>query len=205
MGHNDMRESEWDRKLKIHTQGRDASQEDAHHHPYEPTPYSVLERLAESGYISEEDSLIDYGCGKGRVGFFIQDQIGCRVTGVEYDEKIYTQAMENLEQYTKWKKIDFVCQSAETYELNGENSFFFFNPFSVEILQSVMGKILDSYYDDPRLMRLFFYYPDEEYVSYLLAGNVLELDFVDEIDCRDLFDRNDDREKILVFEIGAAY
>lgn len=200
-----MRESEWDKKLKIHTQGRDASREDAYHHPYEPTPYSVLERLAESEYILREDKVIDYGCGKGRVGFFLQDQIGCHVTGLEYNDKIYAQAMENLEAYVKWQGIDFICQSAEKYELAGENMFFFFNPFSVEILQSVMGNILDSYYDDPRLMRLFFYYPDEEYVSYLLTGNVPELDFVDEIDCRDLFAGNDDREKILVFEIGAAY
>lgn len=42
---------EWDQKLKIHTMGRDDSQENAYHHPYEPTPYCVLERLAGSGYI----------------------------------------------------------------------------------------------------------------------------------------------------------
>ena len=80
--------------------------------------------------------------------------------------------------------------------------FFFFNPFSVEILKSVMGRILDAYYENPRCMRLFFYYPDTEYVSYLLAGNLDLVDFLDEIDCSDLFDGKDPREKILVFEIG---
>ena len=50
-----MTEHEWDRKLNIDTIGRDASAEDAYHHPYEPTPYSVLEGLADSDYLSEEN------------------------------------------------------------------------------------------------------------------------------------------------------
>ena len=44
-----MTEQQWDKKLNISTCGRDDSASDEHHHPYEPTPYSVLERLAESG------------------------------------------------------------------------------------------------------------------------------------------------------------
>ena len=64
------KELNWDRKLNIQTIGRDDSAADAYHHPYEPTPYSVLERLAESGYIDQDNVVVDYGCGKGRVGSF---------------------------------------------------------------------------------------------------------------------------------------
>lgn len=32
---------------------------------------AVLERLANSGLISKKDVLLDYGCGKGRVDFFL--------------------------------------------------------------------------------------------------------------------------------------
>ena len=63
-------ENTWDTFLQIKTVGRDALGADEYHHPYEPTPYSVLERLANSGWIGEEDVVLDYGCGKGRVGFF---------------------------------------------------------------------------------------------------------------------------------------
>ena len=49
-------------------------------------------------------------------------------------------------------------------------------------------------------MRLFFYYPNDAYVAYLMS--VDELDLVDEIDCRDLFPGDDYREKILIFELG---
>ena len=41
----------WDRLLGIRTTGRDDSRSDTYHYPYEPTPYSVLERLASSGLI----------------------------------------------------------------------------------------------------------------------------------------------------------
>ena len=32
---------------------------------------AVLERIANSGLISKKDVLLDYGCGKGRVDFFL--------------------------------------------------------------------------------------------------------------------------------------
>ncbi len=67
----DKKDIEWDRLLNIRTTGRDDSHSDQYRYPYEPTPYSVLERLANSGYIGKKNTVIDYGCGKGRVDFFL--------------------------------------------------------------------------------------------------------------------------------------
>lgn len=194
-----MNEKQWDKFLHIKTAGRDASHEDACHHPYEPTDYSVLVRLKESGYIERENVVVDYGCGKGRVSFFLSREIGCRTIGIEYDEKIYEQAKENQDSFGPNGKTEFYCIGAENFEVRDADCFYFFNPFSVEILQSVLGKILDSYYETPRTMRLFFYYPDDDYVTCLMTAE--ELMFLDEIDCRDLFAGNNERERILVFEI----
>lgn len=198
-----MTEYEWDQKLNIDTVGRDASVEDAYHHPYEPTPYSVLERLAESEFLSADSIVVDYGCGRGRVGFFLSDQVGCKVIGVEFDEKICGQAHENLVRFVDKRvlneKIEFLCVGAENYEIEEADSFYFFNPFSIEILQSVIGKIKKAYYNYPKEMKLFFYYPSAEYISYLMT--VPELCFWDEIDCSDLFEDNKEREKIMIFEM----
>jgi len=194
-----MDELKWDKKLNIRTAGRDASHADTYHYPYEPTPYVVLQRLAESGYIEKESRVIDYGCGKGRVGFFLVQAVGCHAIGVEYDENIYRQAMENHRRYAKQQNIDLVCMDAECFQVRDADCFYFFNPFSVEILKSVMVQIIDSYYEDPREMYLFFYYPNDEYLAYLMTRD--ELMFVDEIDCQDLFDGENERERILVFEI----
>ena len=60
-----------------------------------------------------------------------------------------------------------------------------------------MARILASYYEKPREVFLFFYYPSEEYISYLMT--VDELEFYDEIDCSDLFEGNNLREQIMIF------
>ena len=194
-----MKEMNWDTKLHIRTSGRDDSRADNDHHPYEPTPYKVLERLTESEYISADNIVIDYGCGKGRVGFYLHHMIGCKTIGLEYDEKICQQALYNLDCYGKKEGISFLWENAAEYQIEDADCFYFFNPFSVEILHSVLARILDSYYEKPREMKLFFYYPDDEYVAYLMSQDALM--FVDEINCQDLYNEKDERERILIFEI----
>ena len=196
----DINENKWDKLLRIRTSGRDDSRSDQYRYPYEPTPYSVLERLAFSGYIGKKNTLVDYGCGKGRVDFFLSYQTRCRSIGIEYDERILETALENQKSAVSAGRVELVLQNAETYVVpETTDRFYFFNPFSVEILRSVLERIKESYYEHPREMMLFFYYPSDEYVSHLMMMD--ELTFLDEIDCRDLFDGENFRERILVFEI----
>lgn len=196
----DIRENKWDKLLKIHTMGRDDSNADQYHYPCEPTPYSVLERLANTGIIRKNNTLLDYGCGKGRVDFFLSYQTRCKSVGVEYDERIYNKAVKNKESAISTGRVSFKAENAEYFAVSKEvDRIYFFNPFSLEILQKVMHKILESYYENPREMKLLFYYPSDEYISYLMTVN--ELMFADEIDCRDLFQKNDSREKIVIFEL----
>lgn len=191
-------EVKWDKLLRIKTSGRDDSHSDQYCFPYEPTPYCVLERLAFCGYIGKKNTLLDYGCGKGRVDFFLSYQTRCKSIGIEYDERIYSNAIDNKKSAASAGRTNFLLQNAETYVVPGEaDRVYFFNPFSVEILQSVLERVAESYYDNPREILFFFYYPSDEYVSYLMT--VDRLTFMDEIDCKDLFEGNDSRERILVF------
>lgn len=195
----DVNEHKWDKLLRIKTTGRDDSRSDQYRYPYEPTPYCVLERLASSGYIGKNNTLVDYGCGKGRVDFFLSYQTRCHSIGIEYDDRICRTALENQSTAVSAGRTEFFMQNAECYRVPGEaDRFYFFNPFSTEILQSVLGQIKESFYENPRDMLLFFYYPSDEYVSYLMTEDVLL--FLDEINCRDLFDGENSRERILVFE-----
>ena len=196
----DKNETRWDKLLHIRTMGRDDSHSDQHRFPYEPTPYCVLERLANAGYIRKGNTVIDYGCGKGRVDFFLSYQTRCHSIGVEYDERVFERALENKADSAASGRVDFVQANAETFEVpENVDRCYFFNPFSLELLKRVMGRILDSYYAKPRNRQLFFYYPTDEYISYMMTVN--ELMFVDEIDCRDLFPGNDPRERIAIFEL----
>ena len=190
-------EDQWERKLNIRTSGGSNHTADGENYPYEPTPYSVLVRLAESGYITRENKLVDYGCGKGRVSIFLASRVRCLAIGIDYNEDLIRTAQENLIR-SRAKGITFLHAAAEQYELTDEDSFFFFNPFSEVVLKRVIDQILWSWYENPRKMQLFFYYPTDEDVA-LLTGTQ-ELMFTDEIDCSDLFDGEQKRERILVFE-----
>ncbi|HJC38838.1 MAG TPA: class I SAM-dependent methyltransferase [Candidatus Mediterraneibacter faecigallinarum] len=196
-----MNEEKWDRLLQIRTSGRDDSHADQYRYPYEPTPYCVLERLADSGYLRKGNTLLDYGCGKGRVEFFLSWQTRCRSIGIEYDERIYEKAAENQKRAAAAGRVTFELANAEQFQVPEEaDRIYFFNPFSLEILQKVISRIIASYYAAPREILLFFYYPSDEYISFLMT--VDELTFSDEIDCGDLFQEKDPRERIVIFETG---
>ena len=191
-------EQNWDRLLHVHTTGRDDSRSDQYRYPYEPTPYSVLERLVNTGMIRKENTLLDYGCGKGRVDFFLTYQTRCHSIGVEYDDRIYEKAMENKQFAVSGERISFVLVNAEEYKVpEAVDRVYFFNPFSLEIFRKTVARIIDSYYEHPREIQLFFYYPSDEYISYLMT--VDEFLFLDEISCQDLFAGNDPRERMVVF------
>lgn len=193
-------EYNWDKLLKIKTSGRDDSNADQYKYPYEPTAYCVLERLAQTGEIRKGNVLLDYGCGKGRVDFFMAYQTRCRAIGVEYDERIYKAAVANQENAVSGRRVTIELASAESYQVPSDvDRCFFFNPFSVEILRKAMARVLESYYENPREILFFFYYPSSEYLSFLMSMD--ELSFYEEIDCGDLFEGNNTRERIVVFAL----
>lgn len=193
-------ETQWDKLLKIKTSGRDDSNSDQYRYPYEPTPYCVLERMANSGLIDKKNTVLDYGTGKGRVCFYLSYQMRCQSVGIEYDERIFTQALNNKKTAVSGSRTSFLMENAEEFAIPKEiDRCYFFNPFSVAILQKVLARVYESFYKNPREILLFFYYPSDEYVSYLMTQE--QLMFFDEIGCVDLFDEKNPREKILIFEV----
>ena len=64
----------------------------------------------------------------------------------------------------------------------------------------VLGRILDSWYEHPRNILLFFYYMQDEYMKHMLSQDMFS--YEGEVDCRDLFPNMDEKEKIVVFRLG---
>lgn len=196
-------ERTWDKLLQIKTCGRDDTGADQYHHPYEPTPYSVLERLAASGFFRPENVVLDYGCGKGRVGFFLSYRTGAETIGIEYDRHILADALENRRTTISRIKPRLLLARAEEYEVPAQvDRCYFFNPFSAELLHRVLARILESWYESPREIFLFFYYPADEYIACLMT--LEELEFYDEIECGDLFPGSDQRERVMIFWLPGA-
>ena len=108
--------------LNIDTSGIDESKEDFHHNRYEATPYEVLDCLIESGYILKENKIVDYGCGKGRVALYLNHQIGCDATGVDYNDQLIYIANQNKKRLNS--NVKFYCVNAEKYGLTDEDCFY---------------------------------------------------------------------------------
>lgn len=187
-------EREQDRRLGIDTMGRGKVTSDRNA-PYEPTDYRVLERLAASGLITKKDRVLDVGCGKGRVVFFLAEFLEVNAKGVDLDPNLIRAAEENRLRYPHPERTEFVCCDAARYGYGGENVLFFFNPFSEKVLIPVLRRIMKVHEENGKGYRLFFYYPTEELVMTLCEFG--EITVTGEIDCSDLFDRERDRERII--------
>lgn len=196
----DLHEHEMENLLHIRTTGRDETLFDGDHHPYEPTDYRVLERLANTGYIRKNNTLLDYGCGKGRVSLFMAYQTRCHAIGIEFDERLYEKALENKNNAVAGERVSFVHKDAAQYFVTKEvDRAFFFNPFSLATLEQVVEQIITSVEKSPRKFLMFFYYPEPEAEKYLMHHPQLTLQ--ENIDCKDLFVKANEQEKILVFAI----
>ena len=190
-------EQEWEQVLQIKTTGRDDSRSDAEHHPYEPTDYCVLERLANSGYITKQNTLIDYGSGKGRVSIFMANQTRCHSIG----RSRYEHTNVNGESQAAKNRVSFILGDAATFILpDNADRCFFFNPFALHTIKRVLGNIFDSLYHHPREILLFFYYVNEEVENFL--NNHVRLEAEEAIQCGDLFQENDEKERILVYRVN---
>ena len=159
-----MKELYYDELLNIETiENQIGFNKSFHYHRYEPTPYIGLEQLYEQYELKERDRLVDFGCGKGRLNFFVHYMFQASTVGVEMNEEFFEDAMKNLHSYTPREgstkeHISFHCCFAQDYQVNPlDNRFYFFNPFSVQIFMKVIDNILRSVEERHREVELILY------------------------------------------------
>lgn len=193
-------EIELDKILKIKTTGRDDTNSNYLNFPYEPTPYVVLQSLINTGYITKKDKVIDYGCGKGRVSFYLAYSTKAKTIGIEYDDKLYNQALDNHKKCIVSNRVEFIHSCASIYKVPLDvTRAYFFNPFSVTILMEVIENIRKSKEINNREILLFFYYPSKEYLSFLDRCD--DIIHIEDIDCMDYVKSNDKKEYIAIYKI----
>lgn len=169
-----MQEVLYEKLLNIKTTGEELwSDKINHYHPYQATLYEALEDLFKEYSLTTNDNIVDFGCGKGRLNFYINYHFNSTVTGIEMDDKYYKECLLNKENYLKMhkkssNKINFECCLAQDYQIKPlENKFYFFNPFSVQIFRKIIDNIIISAYEYNKAVDLILYYPSEDYIYYL--------------------------------------
>ena len=201
-----MDEQDYEKLLNIKTSGEQKIfNESAHYNRYEPTSYSALDVLSKQYKFTAEDAIVDFGCGKGRLNFYVNHFFGSMVTGIEMNTFFYKQALDNKKEYCKKhkksaNKITFSNCLAEEYDINpSDNKFYFFNPFSTQIFIKVIGNILASVDCYERTVDLILYYPSYDYIYFLENNTPFVL--LSEIKLPTLY-HNDPRNSFLVYRLG---
>lgn len=200
-----MEEQYYENILNIKTTGKqDLNEATIHYNRYEPTDYDVLNKLCEEHNFKSTDSVVDFGCGKGRLNFYLNYFYKCKTTGIEMNNYFYKQALENKKSYLeKHKKdeeeVNFTCILAEKYIINKEdNKFYFFNPFSVEIFMKVVDNILGSVYENNREIEIILFYPSDDYIFFLEQYTLFNLEKEIKLDKFN----NDTSDRILIYKFG---
>lgn len=202
-----MNEKERDRGLYIRTTHfGERPIQSTHYEHYEATPYSTLDKLFDAYQLLKSDHFVDFGCGKGRIIFYVHNRFGASVKGIEMNQNIYRVALENQKNYMrKIKKknepIHIECCLAEEYDVKiTENKFYFFNPFSIQIFSKTVTNILDSVESLKRVVDIILYYPNVEYIDYLEYNTPFEL--LQEVQVPGLYDVNKN-ERFVIYRIEA--
>ncbi|WP_078408382.1 methyltransferase [Priestia abyssalis] len=200
-----MKEQLYDELLNIKTSGDQKEfNKSFHYHRYEPTPYHALEKLFTKYELKDSDRIVDFGCGKGRLNFYINHLYRSSVVGIEMNETLYQEAVKNRNRYLeKYKdqqgRIHFQCCLAQEYEINpSDNRFYFFNPFSIQIFMKIINNVLCSVETVGRDVQLILYYGSDDYIFFLENQTPFELK--EEIILHGLYEK-DDSERFLIYRL----
>src|SRR5699024_1864520 len=125
-----MNERKVDASLGIRTTGiREWKNEDGPYNRYEATPYQALDKLFKVYKFDKDDQLVDFGCGRGRVSFYIHHHFQIPVTGVENNDKTFDELMDNEDIYLRRNTdieapLYFEFGLAENYHIQLTEMFF---------------------------------------------------------------------------------
>jgi len=133
---------------------------------YTPTSWLALLRLKailEDMDISEKDTFIDFGSGKGRVLFLAAHYAFRMVIGVDLSRALNQIARRNIDRNLNrlvCKTIQLITSDAEHFEIPDTTTVaYFYNPFLGQVFTKTVDGIRSSLERNSREFRLIYAYP----------------------------------------------
>ena len=84
---------------------------------YGETYLTALDQIAKRCYLSEQDRVIELGCGRGRNAFFLAHRYGCHVKGIDWVPYFIDRAQKNAQQCL-CANVSFSCENMYRADLS---------------------------------------------------------------------------------------
>lgn len=125
---------------------------------YQPST-DALARVLKQFPITEEDAILDIGCGKGKAMYLMSRFPFGRIRGYDLSEELVRIANRNFEKLGL-SGCRAVQGDAMTYrDYDGFNYFYIYNSFPQEVFEVMAGHLVDSLERKPRTCRLIYLHP----------------------------------------------
>jgi SAM-dependent methyltransferase len=150
---------------KIHTLAELGHPLDGELIHYGATRTYEINSVLRSVCASKNDSILDFGCGKG-LGLVNFYRYGFKkVCGIELNTQLCKIAQKNLKTL-KIENLSVINGDATLLKehLDDFNYFYFYNPFTGSVFSKVISNIVDSHARKPRQITIIYNYPVEREV-----------------------------------------
>ena len=109
-----------------------------------PSWNKYLVRLLKDLHISDQDTILDIGCGKGSAMLAMLKFPFARVDGIELSKEISEIAIRNLTKLKKQRWQIFNGDAITYKDYNAHTMLYLYNPFPEEIMRHVVANIHSS-------------------------------------------------------------
>lgn len=126
---------------------------------YQHTYTSYVKRIIDCLKITSDDSLFDFGSGKGGVMIFFSRYSFGKIGGVELMPELDRVAQQNFRRKKLSHLKTFIGNAAKYNAIDEYNYFYFNNPFTGDTLRSVVDNIRQSFIRQPRKITVIYQNP----------------------------------------------
>ncbi|MEO1011531.1 MAG: class I SAM-dependent methyltransferase [Bacteroidota bacterium] len=103
-----------------------------------------------------QDSILDYGCGKGKALYEFSKYGFRKIGGVELDKELVDIAKANMKKLGLANIEIYNENGIDFKEIDDYNHFYFYDPFNAEIFSKVLENIIESMDKNPRKITLMY-------------------------------------------------
>jgi SAM-dependent methyltransferase len=129
---------------------------------YESSWGPMLESALDTLSISQNDSILDIGCGKGAAMITMAQYPFGRIDGVEISPYLAEIAQRNLARLGINRSSIFCCNAADFQGFDPYTLLYMFNPFYRDVLERVLENVRVSLERCPRQLTVIYLYAKDD-------------------------------------------